>query len=335
MPARYRGMRAAISALSTSMAVLLCGQAMAAERLIAVQSASSGIRAYAGMAVFSRWDGSAYHLAVSTAGGAPVDLPAPTQNTLFDADIGPDAEGRPAIVYSACASGECSLHRLRLGAGAPTELKSTHAPGQRELHPSLWRGRVAFVRLDASGRRPLLYVKRLAGGRSLRLPGVPSGGAATGVELSGDRVALLTQRPLRDAGVCGVPGVALVSIPTRRARTVANVLCGLNGQHYVGPTFAGGHLYFARTCGGAGGRCGARPYGIYRLKLRTGRYEQADSPGAPLLAWSYDANGRAYEVYDPADGCTQPEFQPDSPCRIARRSGLRFNAVRRPFSSWE
>src|SRR3954469_6416513 len=61
-------------------------------QLLALQR-STPVSEFDGWLLFSRWDGSAYHLATWHAGQAR-DLAVPTQASPFDADAGPNSSGQ-------------------------------------------------------------------------------------------------------------------------------------------------------------------------------------------------------------------------------------------------
>jgi hypothetical protein len=303
--------------------------ALGAEREIAVQPRETTVRAYAGIALFSRWDGSAYSLVISRAGGAPEALPVPAQSAPFDADIGPDSAGRPTVVLSRCASGDCDLYRLRIGTSTLQALRSTDDPALREVRPSLWHGDVVFVRRGArSASRQRLFLRHLGAPRSVSLPGIPTDGDVQELELYGRHVALSTVGDVPGGGgVCGQREVRLVDVRSRRVQVVGSQTCGLNGQSWAGPSFAAGALYFARYCGEEGS-CGPKRYGAYRLGLRSGAYALA-SFARNLSGWATDGDGSAYEVRDPSHQCWNTEADV-APCRVVLVSGLQFSPARPP-----
>ncbi|MGI8623567.1 MAG: hypothetical protein ACR2NB_08780, partial [Solirubrobacteraceae bacterium] len=78
----------------------------------------------------------------------------------FDADVGPDANGAPVIVYSRCrrepavtligGQGDwqtargCDLYRYSLATRRETKLHHVSSVRSSETTPSIWRGRIAF-----------------------------------------------------------------------------------------------------------------------------------------------------------------------------------------------
>lgn len=145
------------------------------------------------------------------------------------------------------------------------------------------------------------------------------------IELYGRHLAISTVTDRADAGICGQHEVRLVDLSSRRVRLVGSQLCGLNGQSWVGLSFAGSWLYVARFCAGAGV---CESFGAYRYAMRSGAYGLARF-GRRLTGWAYDANGRAYEARDPSGGCDRADVGVP-PCSVVRVSGLRFSAARPP-----
>jgi hypothetical protein len=291
--------------------VVCPGQAAAAERTLATrQLETTGLRAYGGVAIFSRWNGKTYKLFASHAGRRPRPLPVPAQEEPFDADIGPGADGRPTVVLTRCAAGACGLSLLALRASVPvaTGIAVPSAP----VHPSLWRGTIAW--LD---------------GATIRTQAGPVGTMNVGtevftLELHETALALNVVRDAEDIGVCGQRELQLLDTRSGSVRVLGTQACGLNGQSFYGPTIAGGWLYFARSCNLD---CGSARYGAYRYRLRDGRYAIAGD-GRPLQDWAWGGGGTAYQLRARSDvGCTDPRIA----CTLVWKNGLRFKRVRAPI----
>src|SRR4051812_7838347 len=77
--------------------------ALAADTVVAHLLRPSTIRSYADVQVFSDFDGSAYRLAIRRSGQVE-RLPVAPSQAPFDADIGPDRQGRPQLIYTRCKS---------------------------------------------------------------------------------------------------------------------------------------------------------------------------------------------------------------------------------------
>jgi hypothetical protein len=154
------------------------------------------VSAYAGRLVFSQYDAAAgvYRLLeshASPAGQVTTPLPVAPRNVPFDADVGPSADGRPAVVYSRCATAEprlgadglpiwasgrgCDVYQYVLGgAGGEVRVDGVSTGGASEFLPTLWRGAIAFGRVyeQRAGTRgvyPYVYVR--GDGPSARQPG--------------------------------------------------------------------------------------------------------------------------------------------------------------------
>jgi hypothetical protein len=137
----------------------------------------SRLSAYGGHLVFTRLVGGQYRLYHWHAGQLAA-LPVPARRTAFDADAGPDEDGRPVVVYSDC-SPRCRTFRLSLDRpGRPVEL------GIEGRMPSTWRGRLAYV---AGGK---LWVRLRGKDESRRLP-LPAGATVEALDV-GSRAAVFT-----------------------------------------------------------------------------------------------------------------------------------------------
>lgn len=304
--------------------------AAAARQTILAQRAPTEIKAYGGIALFSQWDGSNYQLAISQSGGPPASLAVPSQKMPFDADIGPDAQGRPVVVLSRCEAADCALFSMRIGDTAAKKLTATDDPAHPELHPTISGDQVAWVRRYRIGGRSVerVYTRSLAAPstvRSTARPGVPRRGRVLGLKLSGRHLALSTLAPTDGSGVCGQREIRLVTLGRSSARVVASQLCGLDGQVYVGVSFSAGRLYYARVC--FSGNCRGPQFGLLRYRIDNATY--ASSPETePLEGFAIENDRRAYEVRRPEFGCGEEGGAPD-PCTVVRVDGLRFVPLKR------
>src|SRR5919206_3367325 len=144
--------------------------AAANAQTVATPGAATGVREFAGNLVFSQFDRTAnrYFLTVRRAGAAaPERLPVAPSGRPFDADIGSDSSGRPALVYSRCsnppgvASG-CDLFVSSLdGATGERPVRNANDPNHNDTNPTLWRGRIAWARDygAADAPNPIVYTK--------------------------------------------------------------------------------------------------------------------------------------------------------------------------------
>ena len=86
--------RAVLATALLVAASLLLPAAVRAQTVVPLDR-STEVREHAGIAMFSRWDGSAYRLAVYRE-GVLADLPqVPPQATRYDFDIGSNSKGEP------------------------------------------------------------------------------------------------------------------------------------------------------------------------------------------------------------------------------------------------
>ncbi len=205
--------------------------------VLGTQSASTGLAAYGEYVAWSQGDlvpnrEAPYRLVVSRAGAAPVVMPIAPRSVPFDVDLGPDAAGRAVAVYSRCrveprrggsfrevSSGlplyafgrGCDLYQLDLATGRERALRFGTSRRRSETLPSVWRGEIAYAAtdpdFDAGRSRPQVFRRRLRpGSRETRISRVAAksrAGYPVGVDLRGERLALLWDR---DASRCGDAG---------------------------------------------------------------------------------------------------------------------------------
>jgi hypothetical protein len=165
----------------------------------------------------------------------PADLAVRTSNSLFDADLGVDRRGGPAIVYTRCAgvSGRnCDVY----GFDGKVESKVRGASSSRcsEFAPSIWKGIIAFARrgsrrcngLYLKGRGPVLRLDR-------RVP--------ADTDIRGNRIAYL-HTP--NANRTTIRMFTLSEMGGGSHIVVAGVRAEGERTRVTNPTFAGGRLYF-------------------------------------------------------------------------------------------
>jgi hypothetical protein len=231
-------------------AALPVAQAGAADRVVATVARATPVDVYAGHALWSTWDGSAYRLTEST-GGHIQTLPVAPSAVPFDADAGSDAHGAPVAVYSRCRRAPlspwaldgrrgCDLYEYRFATGR--EIRITRANSKAdEYYPAVWHGRLAFTRTYRNGDRRLYWRTLGHAGASHRLRGGPTEEEAVPVDLDfrSGTVAFMWRfefgGELRIAKTNGT-GRRLVRIPGSGA--AANQI---DGQ---GPSITGGSVYW-------------------------------------------------------------------------------------------
>ncbi|HEX3874043.1 MAG TPA: hypothetical protein VHW26_07845 [Solirubrobacteraceae bacterium] len=162
--------------LALSAPIAVAAPAQAADTVLAPAPATAGITAYGGQVVLSQIDPTTGKWALMRLqSGVLSPLPVAEQSVPFDADAGPDAAGKPVVVYSRCSvapSGEtgtlspsvdwetasgCQIYELTLtGTPAEHELTAASTPGKSETTPSIWKGNLAFVRHSAGAPIPTI-----------------------------------------------------------------------------------------------------------------------------------------------------------------------------------
>jgi hypothetical protein len=338
--------RPGVAALAIAAAIALGGSPPGPARAatVAQPGTATAVREHGGTIVFSAYDPAArtWSLNVREAGADPRRLPVPPSPTPFEADIGPDSDGRPELVYQRCTGfGErrgdtftfraptgCDLFVLSLAGGTERPVRNANDPENDDLSPTLWRGRIAWTRLYDSG--PVVYTKTLTAPRSrpsTRLPGVPqrrcgpSGETCattrdrtvTALELWGRRLAVNVTYTCRECSGIAQGEVRLDDVETASSRLVARQIIGLNGQQFRGPSFTDGQLGWYRACTVSERSCRAIT-GPFRYRLSEETYRRA---GGPILVQGFaDAGTRLYEVLEcgaPVDAALGP---PSPGCRI-------------------
>jgi hypothetical protein len=328
--------------------------ASAADTVVAHVQRPTAIRTYTDIEVFSAFEGTlleggVHHLAILREGKVEL-LPVGPSPTPFAADIGPDRNGRPQLVYARCTGRDpgtgrnlgCDLFTFPLAGGAGEQPVGAANTSRNEIAPTLWNGRIAFARESKDGSRTVVYTRRLTdppGRRSKRLPGIPFGarfpgipgkrirsGEVTELELYRDRLAQVVTYPQ------GLSEIRVVRISSHRTRLIARVGVGEGGQYFAGIGFADGYLAWAR---------GGELAGIYRHRFSTGELSHAAFPrivdflviglapftptGAYMVDWQPGS----------ADGCGGEDEVPPAglplvrPCQVIRSDRLKFRPFRR------
>jgi hypothetical protein len=340
--------RRALAVAPLLLAVAGTPPAGGADTVVARVSRPSAIRTYAGIQVFSAFDGTAYHLAIRRNGMVEQPPVAPSR-TPFDVDIGPDRTGRPELIYSRCDS-DCDLFVFSLAAAGRERALRTVNTSADEVAPTLWKGRVAFARgtLFGPGReieggsRAVVYTKELSAPRARpaeRLPGVPrrdplgqrvSAGAVNELELHGDQLAEIVSfysSPQRSQ-------VRLVDVPARTTERLADIGVGEGGQYFTGVSLAGGHVAWVYDWLAGGGELIP---GIYRYRLSNGELSRARFPpivDREVFGFALFAADGAYMTdaqLESGDGCgSEEQFDPPivRQCQLIRSAPLDFRPVR-------
>lgn len=242
--------------------VVLAAPAHARDRKrtsLARVAADSPLRTFRGVTAVSIRDGDRYALAVVRHGSVHRLAAAPQPYHPFEADVGPDTRGRPVVVYA--RAGDLFIDRLD---GTTAEPVRTANSAARESLPSIWRGRVAWVR---EGARILTRNRLLA----RRTPSQRFGRVGVDeIEVHGRRVAAIVDG--EDSSYeFGSQTLLLHDVGRGRTRRIWHSGAGIGGQRLHGLSFADGWLGWHRTCDGDEAGCDTG--GPRRLRLSDGRYE--------------------------------------------------------------
>lgn len=316
-------------------ALLAAVPAAAQATPIARPGASTDVREHQGTIVFSRYDAAAgtYRLAIRRPGAQPEDVPgvAPADRT-FEADIGPDSNGKPQLIYQRCDE-TCDLFVYSLVRGTGERpVRNANDPASDDVAPTLWKGRIAWARIygEQRDRKVVVYTKRLTAPRSrpsTRLPGVPQrrcgdidrdrcgrtlGRAVDALELWGDNLAQVVSYECNGCAGIAQTEMRLVDVEDRDARQIARQTVGLSGQQYVGPSFFAGRLAWYKACLGDPEGCKGDRHGPFRVRISTGERTKGEAGPARVDGFA-DTGSRLYEVV----GCS-PETSGDvnRQCRI-------------------
>lgn len=176
------------------------------------------ISGYGDVLAWSEYNASeaTFSLVIQRHGQAPRRLNIVPRHRPFDVDAGPDRDGKPALVYSRCrkepkqpdprglyefydlpaypGGSRCDIYKYSLAAGRERRLKDISTHSADEFMPSIWRGKVAFVREYSPGRPLRLYLNRRDGSGSRQLRRSVLGDDVPSLDLRGRRVAYETVR---------------------------------------------------------------------------------------------------------------------------------------------
>jgi hypothetical protein len=317
-------------------ALVAAAPASASDTVVAHLQEPSSIRTYAGVQVFSAFEGGAYHLGILRGGNVEL-LPVPPSQAPFAADIGPDRRGRPQLIYTRCKTDGrgCDLFVLSLASGATERPVAGANTSANEVAPTIWKDRIAFAREFKGRLRAFVYTRKLAAPRSRpseRLPAVPrrrreergKPGVVVELELSSEHLAQILDLTVSTE-------VRLVGVIDHSSRLLDRAGVGEAAQHFSGIGFSRGYLAWA--FGGAVGDLA----GIYRYSLSSGGLSHARLPRIV----DYDVAGLALFAPDGAyiidrqpevGGCggDQEAIPPVVRlCQVIRSQPLQFRRMRR------
>ena len=299
--------------------------------------AATPVTEYGGTIAFSVKDTDGYHLTIQRAGGEPQRLAIAPRDAPFDADIGPDSNGNPELIYSRCANGitrtGCDLYVLSLRAGAAERPVNNANASEPDLAPTLWKGRIAWARLYGGATGAVVYTKTLTAPRSQpskRLPGVPQkrNGAATNsrdveaLELYGTHLAESVRYGCaRNCSGLSTAELRMADTSSGSAEQVAFTASGLSGQSWIGPSFHDGMLGFYKSCLGDPGACQGGAGGPFRYRYSKRTYTK--STGPTRVDGFADAGDTLWETR----GCDSSE---DTDCHVVRVTPPPYASVKAP-----
>jgi hypothetical protein len=315
--------------LASAAALVAAAPAGAQERVLATEQRPTDVAAWGGDAVWSSFDPAtaSYRLVRSHDGGAPAPLPVAPSARPFDADLGTNRSGSTYAVYTRCSDGEsgCDLYRLGLSTGREERLASLSSPRWDEREPTIFRGRIAFVRRELVGGRM---------GDTIRVGDTTAGGTPTKVLARGVGIAQpelgvshLAYTRFRRAPF-GAQQVRVVTLAGGADRLVYEARSGgANAARVTGPSLnhTTRSFVWARTNNGSGTGNRIIRYGI---ASRTFAYGQGSSrwtssswaDGALGLITSTSADGTCFPGADESPGA--------SVCRVAATGPVRFDLDR-------
>lgn len=284
------------------------------------------IDAHAGWLAWSvRADDGRYRLTLRDPSGVVSTPAVPAKGTTFDVDLGPGPDGLVAT-YSRCAQEVgtpggfvpadydegrgCDAYVLDVATGRERRLAGPSTADADETWPTIWRDRVAFVRsYDARPSLPYLYVRPLAGGRSVRQPGgtrqVCTGRSCTdarvsrpyALDLYGRRLAFGWTYAGRSEGLD--TEIRLDTLGGGHARIAYQRGGGLTGRALGWPASEDGRVYFSSACYADLGGCIRTPE-VLRHRITTGETTGADAEKG-ILGHARD-RGTTYLLVDEASG---------------------------------
>jgi hypothetical protein len=341
----------------------LVGPARADDVPIATVGARTTLSAYGGWLVWSAHESDGRWRLMASHDGRPAQaLPVARRDVAFDADVGPDADSKPAVVFSRCAtdvvdesyaapsrrpSAGCHVRILRLEPGAREKAAGIPRPGNAsDTVPSIWRGHIAFQRFR-EGRTVStieLWDPGLEQMRTLRHGPVPHAACpyrtgCAGVHYIGEVLQQdLGARVLAFLWEVQVPNVAGIGpgwqiradplgkgAPFALAGGIVSGTCGGSRPH--SPQAVGSEVLWLSA--EFDGECGATTTRLRRAG-RTGSAWATPVAAGVERTWALARDGAVvYGLRGPDRG----EPGGDGPLTIVRKPAPAFTPTRRPFTN--
>ena len=320
------------------------------EVAVAELAAPSPVTASGGTAVFSRLDAATgrYELVLQQVNGLPLVLPFATQRAPFEADLGTDSDGRPAVIAAVeggadrGTSGGLDLQVLTIDRdAAPRPVRNANT-GADEHAPTIDQGRIAFARTSAGRTGDVVYTKRLVAPRarpSTRLPGVPTRRCALGRPpgstcVTGERS--VQQLDLVDAALAQhvryrVGGAASyfedeirwVVLGRGTSRPVAHVSGGESAQRFEGVQLAGSRISWYRGCERV---CPGQYTAAFRYRPGVG-YDVDPTPPGGLSGFAGTGDGTWQIRGAQLDTCGGDDDLAATPCTLVRTHEPRWTRI--------
>jgi len=352
--------RALLAGLAAAASLAAAGPAYGAEEVLTTAPGAIGLSAYGGVAVWSEpepgpmwrlrgwWDGAAHDVAL------------PPRRVPYDADVGPDREGRPVAVFSRCrrepalwsshmvdwtTARGCDVWQMELRSGRMRPVRAAATRRHDESVPAIWRGSLVFQRRGARATVSRWMLSSPPGDPPHRLP-VGSGrkrtpGADPGMTLLdtdlGPQAATMLWLSPWSYGITTSSWEVVVALRSGgSARILDRGGYGECSSRLISnPSVWGrGALWMA-----GGYSCGEEPIGrLLHFDLPSRRAAQATTTGLPLEASRDGATiwwlrGSAYA--DAAGEPLHPQTcdRSGTPCELVRSSSVTF--VPTPFRTPE
>lgn len=250
--------------------------AAAAEQRLAIESAPFTADAFGGVIAWSSYDAAAkvYRLRLLR-DGVLVEPAVDASPAPFGLDVSPGPDGAPLVVYSRRGD----IFQYDPASGLENPLAEVNTPGT-ELHPSLYRNALGFVR-RVSGK-PVLYLRSGGDTRRQPRPRFKETLAIEDVELSARGLFVVYRTDI--VRTC-CTSATLYRVAGKRLRHIFAVGSGgANFGQLVTPGVVGRSIYFARTNQGSGQ--GNR---FFRYDLRTKRlFAARGTSRAQSVTWLGD-----------------------------------------------
>ena len=283
-----------LAALIAVLALAAGAAPAAAEQRLATESASFTADASGDVIAWSSYDAASQTYALRVLRGTtPVDTAAvaPSADPL-DLDVGPGPNGAPLVVYSRRGD----LYQFDPATGAEQPLAEVNTKGT-EVHPSIRRGALAFVRTPRGRKaRPTLYLRQGGTTRKQPRPRFKETLAIEDVELSPRGLLVVYRTDI--VPTCCTRAV-LYKVEGKKLRHIFYVGSGgANFGQLVTPSVEGRSIYFARTNDGSG-----QGNNLFRYDLRTRKlFSARGTSRAESVTW----RGDRFLMSRNSSGCIGP-----------------------------